>query len=254
METSAGESKYIYCIIESGQGRSFGPLGIGGRGDEVYTISSGDIAAVVSDSPMKKYPVSRENTLAHEKAIEKAMEEHVVLPVRFSTITEDEEEIKGILEKEHDRFKDLLNEIRGKKELGLKAMFKEDAIYRDILEKYENIKILKEKVKALPPEKARYQYMEIGKMVELALEKEKEEHKEKILCELEPLADEVKINFPYGERMIINAAFLVDKKKEKEFDQKVNGLDEKFGDKIKFKYLGTIPPFNFINLVIIAGD
>jgi len=220
----------------------------------VYTISSGDIAAVVSDSPMKKYPVSRENTLAHEKAIEKAMEEHVVLPVRFSTITEDEEEIKGILEKEHDKFKDLLNEIRGKKELGLKAMFKEDAIYRDILEKYENIKILKEKVKALPPEKTRYQYMEIGKMVELALEKEKEEHKEKILCELEPLADEVKINFPYGERMIINAAFLVDKKKEKEFDQKVNGLDEKFGDKIKFKYLGTIPPFNFINLVIKIGE
>ena len=97
METSAGEGKYIYCIIESGQGRSFGPLGIGGRGDEVYTISSGDIAAVVSDSPMKKYPVSRENTLAHERAIEKAMEEHVVLPVRFSTITEDEEEIKRLI-------------------------------------------------------------------------------------------------------------------------------------------------------------
>ena len=32
------EGKYIYCIIASSEAQSFGPLGIGGRGDELHTI------------------------------------------------------------------------------------------------------------------------------------------------------------------------------------------------------------------------
>ncbi|MEK7271899.1 MAG: GvpL/GvpF family gas vesicle protein, partial [Nitrospirota bacterium] len=98
------EGKYIYCIIASNEARSFGTLGIGDRGDEVYTICFNDIAAVVSNSPIKKYPVSRENLIPHERAIEEVMKTHTVLPVRYCTIAEDEEKVKKILEKEHDRF------------------------------------------------------------------------------------------------------------------------------------------------------
>lgn len=254
MEVVLKEGKYIYCIIESNQSRSFGPLGIGDRGDELYTICFNDIAAVVSNSPIRKYPVSRENTIAHEMAIEEVLKEHTVLPVRFVTIAEDEEKVKKILEKEHDKFSDLLDKIKGKKELGLKAIFKEDIIYKEILEKYKEIKRLKEAIASKPPAETHYHCMEIGKMVEQALEKEKQVHKEAILDILRPLAEEIKINNNYGERMILTAAFLVAKNKEPEFDQKVQHLDAQYGDKIKFKYVGTLPPFNFVNLVIEMGD
>ncbi len=250
METQVKEGKYVYCIIESDRSLSFGPLGIGERGDKLYTVCFNDIAAVVSDSPIKSYPISRDNTLAHERAIEEVMKDHTVLPVRFCTIAKDEEKVKKILEKEYNKLKYLLDDIRGKKELGLKAMFKEEGIYKDILKEYCDIKILKEKIAALPPAKTYYQRMKIGELVEQALEEEKRKHKEEILDTLSPLADDVRINFPYGERMIINAAFLVKEINEVKFDKKVNDLDIKFGDKIKFKYLGTVPPFNFVNLVI----
>ena len=176
-----GEGKYIYCIIAEGDRKTFGSLGIGERGDELCTVCFNDIAAVVSNSPIKKYPVSRENLIPHERAIEEVMKTHTVLPVRFCTIAEDEEKVKKILEKEHERFIDLLKNMEGKKELGLKAIFKEDVIYRDILEKYKDIKVLKEKIATLPSEKTYYQRMEIGKMVEAALQKEKEIYKEGIL-------------------------------------------------------------------------
>ncbi|MFH1563028.1 MAG: GvpL/GvpF family gas vesicle protein [Nitrospirota bacterium] len=242
--------KYIYCIIESGESRSFGLLGIGGRGDELYTICFDDIAAVVSNSPIVKYSTSRDNLLAHEKAIEEVMKEYTVLPVRFVTIAEDEEKVKRILEKEHDRFIELLKNIEGKKELGLRAIFKEDVIYKDISERYEDIRVLKEKIAALPPERTYPQRMEIGRMVESALQKEKEICKEDILSTLSPLAVEVNVNKTYGDQIIINAAFLVEKHKEAEFDQKVQELDAKYGHKVRFKYVGTVPPFNFVNLVI----
>lgn len=247
------EGKYIYCIIESNEAQSFGPLGIGNKGDELHTVSFNDIAAVVSNSPIKKYPVSRENLIPHERAIEEVMKAYTVLPVRFATIAEDEDKVKKILEKEHDRFVDLLKNLEGKKELGLKTIFKEDVIYKDILERYEDIGVLKGKIAALSPEKTYYQRMEIGERVKAALEKEKEKCKGDILNTLSPLAVEIKTNNTYGELMIINAAFLVEKHREAEFDQRVNELADKYGNKTKFKYVGTLPPFNFVNLVIETG-
>lgn len=253
MKTLTEEGKYIYCIIRSDQPLAFGPLGIGERGDVVHTVCVGDIAAVVSDSPVKSYAVSRENLLAHEKAIEEVMKRHPVLPVRFCTIARDEEKVKKILETEHDRFSGLLKSIKGKKELGLKAMLQEDLIYEDILEKYGEIRRLKEAIAREAPAKTHSRRMEIGRQVEAALQKEKGLYKDEIINALAPLAREVKVNAPYGEMMIISAAFLVDNGKEAEFDRNVGALADKAGEKIKFKYTGTLPPFNFVNLVIETG-
>jgi hypothetical protein len=253
-EIALKEGKYIYCIVDSSQSQTFGPLGIGGRGDELYTICFNDIGAVVSSSPIKQYPVSRENVMAHEKAIEEVMKYYTVLPVRFVTIAKDEEKVKKILEVEHNKFKEKLQFIKDKKELGLKAIFREEVIYQEILAKYQDIKALKERLLNQSPEKTHYERMQIGKMVEDALEKEKKIYKEKILDDLSPLAVEVKLNYNYGECMIINAAFLIEKDEEQEFDQRVQQLNEKFGDKIRFKYLGTIPPANFVNLIIVTDE
>lgn len=250
MGEAVKEGKYIYCIIETAVAETFGSTGIGNRGDELYTICFNDIAAVVSNSPIIRYKVSRENTFAHEKAIEEVMKEYTVLPVRFATVTEDEEKVKKVLEKEYSKFKDLLNKMKDKKELGLKAIFNEDIIYKDILEKYKEIRTLKEKVAALPSEKTYFKRAEIGEMVEAALQREKEIYKKDILNTLYPLAAEAKINDSYYEMMIVNAAFLVEKYKETEFDQKINGLGTKYSSNIKFKYIGKVPPFNFVNLVI----
>lgn len=254
--------KYIYCIIGAGRNQIFDPDIVGMEGAKIYTVCLDGVAVVVSDSCLKEYSLSRQNLLLHEKAIEEVMKKHVVVPVRFGTIAENEEKVKKILEKEQGKFKDLLESLGGKKELGIKAVFfaksghspdgKED-IYEEILREYPDINLLKEKIQKLPAARTHYQRMEIGKMVESALEKKKDFYKEDILKSLSPLAEKFKINNNYGERMILNAAFLVAEVKEKEFDRQVEKLDEKYGDKIKFKYVGCVPPFNFVDLVIEVG-
>src|SRR5213082_33421 len=47
-ETEQG--KYVYCIIKTDIPRDFVPVGIGGRGDKVYTVPYKKFAAVVSNS------------------------------------------------------------------------------------------------------------------------------------------------------------------------------------------------------------
>lgn len=250
MESPNKEGKYIYCFIGTNRPQTFGEHGIGGRGDELYAVCFNNIAAVVSNSPIINYPISKVNMFSHAKAIEVVMREYTVLPVRFSTIAEDEEKVKKILDKEYDKFKSLLNKLEDKKEIGLKTIFSENEIYKHILEKYKDIKTLKER---LERSKAYNQLIEVGTMVENALNKEKDLCKDDFLNTLSPLAEEININKIYGELMILNAAFLIEKKKEAEFDKKVHELDERYGNKIRSKYIDTVPPFNFVNLVIETG-
>lgn len=246
------EGLYLYCIFRHTEPIKFGPMGIGNRGDLVYTVNFKDLAMVVSKSSVMRYEARRVNLTAHSLVLEEVMKQHSILPIRFSTISEsyDESKIVSILQKEYTVFSDLLLKMEGKKELGLKVMALEEPIYAHILEKYDDIRILKEKLAKLDPTKAHFHLMKIGEMVEKALIKENTIFHESVISKLTPIADEVKMNDKYGERMILNAAFLISNEKEAEFDDAINKLDEEFGSLLSFKYVGTLPPYNFVNLVI----
>lgn len=247
----ARDGKYIYCITEGAEEERFGPLGIGGRGDDLYTITYREIGAVVSDSPVRRYPVSRENSLAHERAIEAVFKPHTVLPVRFCTIAEDEAKVRAILEREYAEFKGLLERMHGKVEVGVKAIFHETLIYQEILERDGEIRRRKEAVASLPPQKAHWQLVEIGRMVEAALEAEKARVREEIVEALKGACHDFRLtNRLLGERMIMNAAFLADRDREAAFDREMDRLAERYGERVIFKYVGGFPPFNFVNLVI----
>lgn len=249
-DVPAKEGKYIYCIIAATAPETFSSRGIGARGDAIYSVCCDGLAAVLSNSPVKPHSATRDNLMAHEIAIEEVMKKHTVLPVRFCTIAASDDQIREILQKEHARFKDLLGKFASKKELGVKAIFKEEVIFSEIQNKYKAISDLKASIISLPAEKTYFQRMKIGEMVEAALKTEVEQLKHEILRVLTPLSVEVKINSTFGERMIVNAAFLVEKDAEEKFYRCVNDIDAKHGARVKLKYVCEVPPFNFVNLTI----
>ncbi|MEI6089154.1 MAG: GvpL/GvpF family gas vesicle protein [bacterium] len=246
------EGKYIYGIISHTGPISYGPIGMGQRGDNVYGINYKDITAIVSNSPIIQYEARRINMTTHEKVLEEVMKQFTVLPVRFSTISEhnDDAGILRILEKDYKKFADLLVKMSGKKELGLKILAHEEEIYSSIIEKYDEIRTLRDKLLNLPADKTHYQRMKIGEMVAEAVKRETENYRNNILDTLKPLTEDVKLNDNYGEMMILNSAFLIKNTSEPLFDIAVNELDEKYGHLMTFKYVGTLPPYNFVNLVI----
>lgn len=246
------EGKYIYGIIRHAGPLDYGPIGMGKRADLVYGINFKDISAIVSNSPIIQYEARRVNMITHENVLEEVMKQFTVLPVRFSTISEhnDDAGILRILETEYKKFDSLLSQMEGKKELGLKVLAQEAAIYESIIEKHDEIRSLRGKLMNLPADKTHYQRIKIGEMVAEALKKETENYKNSILDVLNPLTDDVKINDNYGEMMILNAAFLIKNTSEPAFDKSVNDLDEKYGRFMTFKYVGTLPLYNFVNLVI----
>ncbi|MBA2681966.1 MAG: GvpL/GvpF family gas vesicle protein [Ktedonobacteraceae bacterium] len=247
------EGYYIYGIIAASQRREFGPIGIGGRGDIVYTLHYQDLAAIVSRSPAVKYRVSRENSMAHVKVLETAMEEHTILPVRFCTIAEDEHIIiEKVLQARYQEFMDLLQDMQGKMELGVRARWVDiDAIFAEVVAENKDIKAIKEALLTEKNEQRKYAgTIKIGQLVQKALEEKKKREAQELLEALKPVSLECKENQMYGDMNLVNAAFLVPKEKENEFDQKMQELEGLYGERKKLRYIGPVVPYNFVEVVV----
>lgn len=247
----SGNYLYLYCIIETGEERNFGAIGVGGRGDLVTTINYEDISGVVSRTPLLKHDLSRENLLGHQKVIEEVMKEYTVLPVRFCTVTECAENIRGVLRKRYAEFKKLIREMDNKTELGVKVLWKDiKAVFRDIAEGDSDIRRLREKIASKPLKQAYSENIALGRMVQAALESKKKEVADDILKKLKPIALDTAINKAHGDNMILNSAFLVHGGRVKEFDDAVTELESSSNDRLGIKYVGPVAPFNFINIVV----
>jgi len=247
----AKEGKYVYCIIESNEGRNFGPIGIGERGDIVSTIGYNDISAVISSSPMTKYVINRENMMTHEKVIEEVMKDYTVLPVRFCTIAASAEEVRTLLRRRYAEFKGLLRDMDNKVEMGLRGIWKDiNRIFSEIGEDNQEVKKLKKKAEGKSSKTGNASKISLGKAVKKALDEKRDDETGKILNMFKRSAIDVRTNDLFGDSMFFNAVFLIDRTREKEFDFLVEDLAEDYGERATFKYVGPAPPFNFVNIVV----
>src|SRR5579872_585420 len=191
------EGRYIYGIVATDEKREFGVTGIGDRGNTVYTLPYQGLAAVISRSPVVKYAVSRDNSMAHARVVEKVMEEYTILPVRFCTIAGEEETIvEKVLKVRYQEFTDLLEAMKGKIELGVRARWTNlDAIFAEVVEENKEIQSIKEAILHEKHEQKKYaNKIKIGQLVQKALEEKKKSEKEELIEALKPLSLDCKEN------------------------------------------------------------
>ena len=248
LETAGNPScgKYVYCIIESGDPLRFGPIGVGADPSDVYTVHFRKLAAVVSDAPLEVLDSTRENVLAHERVNETVMHEHTVIPMSFGTIFKTREDIVELLRSAAEAFGDVLNKMQNKLEFGLKVLWDRDQAIREVEHEDEDISRLKKEISSQkgPTYFARMQY---GRLIDSALQARSERYVADILEQLRDVSVASRINKPIGDKMIMNAAFLIARDQESAFDGKVKLIATRF-DKLTFKYTGPWPPYNFVNI------
>lgn len=240
----AHRGKYLYCVIGSRKPENFGRIGI--DGNEVYTINYKDLAAVVSDASNSSYEILRQG-LIHQKVVENIMKKYTLIPMSFGQVPKSKDDVKGFLSEHYLEMKKMLEKLDGKIELGVKVSWKMDEIMKDIVKSSDRIRILSKQIKAKTPEKAYPLKIELGKLVSDALSRKSEKIANDVYTSLAHLAVGRKENKTIGDKMLLNAAFLVEKEKEKEFDEKVNEEEKKYGDKVTFKYVLS-PPYNFVSI------
>ncbi len=242
---------YVYCVIRCDAPVRFATAGIGERADAVCSVSEGDLAAVVSASPIVKYEALRRNLMAHTLVLEEVMRDYTILPVRFGTIAADADLIReSLLAKRRDELVSLLEEMDGRLELGLKAFWPEDSVFQEIVGEDPAIRALRDRLMGRSADETHFERMKLGEMVEAAMKKKREQDADAILARVQPLAHHLKVNKAVGERMVVNVALLVDREREPEVDEAVRRLDGEMGGRLQLRYVGGVPPYNFVNVSV----
>jgi hypothetical protein len=243
---AASRGKYVYCIVEAADPLKFGPIGLGADPSDVYTVHFRNLAAVVSEAPLEMLDSTRENVLAHERVNETVMREHTVIPMSFGTVFKTREDIVELLRSAAEAFGDVLNKMQNKLEFGLKVLWDREQSIREVEADDEDISRLKKEISGQkgPTYFARMQY---GRLVDSALQSRSERYVAEILDELRDVSVASRINKPIGDKMIMNAAFLISRDRESAFDARVKSIASRF-DKLTFKYTGPWPPYNFVNI------
>jgi hypothetical protein len=239
--------KYVYCIIRSERQREFGGIGIGG-GQRVYTVHHNDLAAVVSDTPIVIYDPTRENVLAHEFVNETVMKEHTVIPMSFGTVFRSEDDVTELLRSTYQAFSEVLEKMQDKIEFGLKVLWDRDKVVSSLEQDNEEIRRLKDEISRHTGTSTYFARMQLGRLVESSLEETSQRYVADIHEFLKSVAVASRSNKPIGDRMILNAAFLVDRAQETAFDERVKEISRKYEDVLTFKYSGPWPPYNFVNI------
>ena len=263
---------YLYCVLDKGEGKNFGPIGLAAPDRNVFTVSHDGMSVAVSSvrgvSGESAKAVSKKNLLAHDGVLQEIMKQgHTVLPIKFGTIVGEEgnpqerdaleERVRaGVLRARRNELRRLLTEVEGTQEMGIKALWKDmDPVYEEIREHHPELTRLRRLVRQRR-RVSRDTAIRAGEMARDALRKRRKQEQERILASLTPMARQVKRNPIFGDAMVTNAAFLVHPEEiGSGFDEAVVALrkEEEERGNLAIRYVGPLPICNFVNLRIALG-
>lgn len=240
------KGKYIYGIIKTHEDKTLLQSGA----EQVCTVPYQDISAVVADSDIVDYSAltidaTARYLLSHQQAIEKVMGYYSIIPVRLGTYASDSTDVQKILSAGYAMFKEIFDEIEGRVELDVAVIWNDlDTVIKEIGQK-EEIKRLKEELLSRPAGITPEDQMRIGGKVKLFLDEHKERLASTIEVALSDVALRVKRHGLMDDRMILNAAFLVDKSRRSDFEKKLDTINGTYGGKIDLRCVGPLPPYSF---------
>jgi gas vesicle protein GvpL/GvpF len=242
---------YVYGVIRAGDADATSVAGV--EGSAVRTLPHAGLAALVSDLESGALAAARE-VRAHWRVLEEASQAATVLPVRFGTVMESEEAVRErLLEPNSERLAGLLDELEGRVQLSLKGDYDEEQLLREAVRRSPQIKSLRERVLSLPDEAGYYDRIRLGELVAAEVNRLRAQDSRHALDKLEPLAVASHTEQATGEHGALNLAFLVERERIDAFGSAVGELGGHFGERIKLRFVGPLPPYSFAEAELDSG-
>ncbi len=240
------QGKYVYGIIKSKDGRKFDYPGIGTgiEGNPVYPLTYKAISAIVSDAPIRYYEPDDEHAMPHRKVVDEIIKDCIILPAAFGSILKSVGDIQNIMRRQYGIWNNLLTRMDGKREYGLKIFWNKEAIQKEIEETNEAAKELKGELKKKEDHRLKI-HLKLLLRDELITTGNK--YVNDIHEELKNYSTASKSNDLIGQKMIFNGAFLVENEREREFNEKLRGIEREYPN-LKINWIGPCAPYNFATI------
>jgi len=220
----------------------------GVAGAPVDLVAAGKTAALVSDVETLDLRATRRDLLAHSRVLELALESSPVLPLRFGIVFRDRESVVSeLLVPRRAELESLLSRLEGLVELRVKAFYVEDEVLRDVISSDASLGSLAAATRGLPEGVPHPDRLRLGEAVAYAVERERRSDADAILDRFRPLARDVAVEPDPPAGYVMTASFLVDRDRVGAFDGAMDDLARRSAPRLRFKYVGPLPPHSFVS-------
>jgi len=264
MEVAEKNLIYLYCVTNNAPKLKE----IENLVDNPYFIYYQGLCAIVNK--IKESEFTEENlkrnladlewikakAIIHEKVIEGIMKNTCVIPFKFATIFDTEDNLKAMLEEHVQTLKEKLKNLEGKEEWGVKIYCDIERLKGAVIQEESGILKIEKEINSSSSGKAYFLKKKKEELMKEAVNKRINEYGQESFELFKRLSYEARINkllpkevTEREDDMVLNSAFLVDKDKVSEFIHAVDDLKTRYNDKgFDFDCTGPWPPYNFCNL------
>jgi hypothetical protein len=231
---------YAYCITEQSTfqaGRVRRPFSIdqlrGLESKPVYGFPSGEFVVVVTaHEPDAQF--TQQSVKDHARVISECFKLSTVLPFRFGTIFDSDDSLRLAVRTNKRAFSDALSRLRGKAEMHLKLVVRDEAMAEAVL------------ASAMP---ARVGGEYLARLREQATRDRERQSKARALSVqanrlFHPLQEEI-VCKKVGEEMLIDIAHLIDAESIEKYQNRYTTAMRQFKD-CQISLSGPWPPFHFM--------
>ncbi len=265
MKPGEGDLIYLYCVTEKAPKLKWVEELVNNL-HFVYHRDLYAVVSIVSDNEFGEENLKRNlsdmgwikfKVDIHERIIEGIMEGACVIPFKFATLFNSEDNLKMNLEEHAKEFKENLRRLGDKEEWGVKVYCDMGRLGNSIVrEDGEIFKIDREIDSASSQGKAFFLKKKKEELMNMVVNKKLNEYGQDIFNRLREEGIEVRINkllpkevTERKDEMILNSAFLVDKGRVSAFISIVDILKAQYNTLGLFlDCTGPWPPYNFCNL------
>jgi gas vesicle protein GvpL/GvpF len=248
--TEQAAAVYLYGVIRDRDAVVLDVPPISGGG-AVYTIAHRGLAAVVSDDPLPRYELTRKNIRGHQAVVDGVMRTADILPTRLGTVLPSARSVvENLLEERFAELGRLLEHVRGRVELGLKVSWTDlRQVFREVVADHRDLRALRDRLARNPAAVTYEARVDLGDRAARLLAAKRGREGDELVAALEPHAVGVCRSDPISELMVLNAAFLVDRRRTGAFEAAVADLDQANGGRLGFVLAGPLPPYSFVTPV-----
>jgi Gas vesicle synthesis protein GvpL/GvpF len=238
-------STYVYAFAGAAHPLPVDSLtGVGERKPPVRLVRHDGLTAVVSDAP-ERLRAKRRDVEAHERVLETLFAAGTVLPMRFGTVAADDEAVKTELASGAKRYRELLKRLKGRVEVNVKALHKEEPVLRELLGGSRELRDRSEALRASGGG-SHQDKVALGEQLSAALEDRRSKDAEQLLAELRPHASAVKLGPPV-DGCFVNVSFLLGPTDREDFEAALSRLRQERSELMEIRLYGPLPPYSFLS-------
>ncbi len=250
---------YLYCVTDREPAPGHvAPVVVCHHG--LYAVVSAVTGEEFGEDGLKKHLSDFEwvkvKANIHNKVIEGVMEAGAVVPFKLGTVFKTDANLRGWLEKYEEGLKNLLSELDGKEEWGLKLYCDIGKLRAFLGTQDKEVAQMDKEIAASSAGKGFLLKKKRDELLDVLVDKKLNEYGQEMYDRLCALSMRARINkllprevTERNDDMILNAAFLVDKNELGGFINATNDFKDRFSSSgLSFDCTGPWPPYNFCAL------